>query len=173
MAACSTCVREWSVHSQTISGHVLAKLLLEQELDERIGTDVNGCLVLPLANPLQLEPYFSRIRYDSQQKRLWFHDREGVLYGFALAFFIVIKIPLLGVLIYGIAEASTAYLITKITEPPPPPPEAAEFKKRDVRWENKHEFLSLPYNALDKFNISTSEERKGSGVEDVKSRQFT
>lgn len=31
------------------------------------------------------------------------------------------KIPLLGVLIYGIAEASTAYLITKITDPPPPP----------------------------------------------------
>ncbi|KAK4498160.1 hypothetical protein PRZ48_010816 [Zasmidium cellare] len=120
-----------------------------------------------------LEPYFSRIRYDSQQKRLWFHDREGVLYGFAVAFFVFLKIPLLGVLIYGVAEASTAYLITKITEPPPPPQESAEFKKKDVRWENKHEFLSLPLDAVDKFNVSTSDEKKGPGVGEVKSRQFT
>lgn len=84
---------------------------------------------------------------------MWFHDREGVLYGFALAFFVILKIPLLGVLIYGIAEASTAYLITKITEPPPPPQQAEEFKQKDVRWENKHEFLDLPLNALDKMNV--------------------
>ncbi|EME41962.1 hypothetical protein DOTSEDRAFT_89487 [Dothistroma septosporum NZE10] len=103
-----------------------------------------------------LDPYFSRIRYTSEQKRKWFHDREGVLYGFALAFFVFLKIPLLGVLMYGVAEASTAYLITKITEPPPAPAEAEEFKKRDVRWENKHEFLSLPLDALDKFNTTTS-----------------
>ena len=63
------------------------------------------------------------------------------------------RIPLLGVLIYGIAEASTAYLITKITEPPPEPQQAEEFKKREVRWENKHEFLDLPLDALDKMNI--------------------
>lgn len=107
----------------------------------------------------QLEPYFSRIHYTSAQKRLWFHDREGVLYGFALAFFVILKIPLLGVLIYGVAEASTAYLITKITEPPPPPQEAEEFKKRDVRWENKHEFLDLPLDAMDKMNIKV----KGNG----------
>ena len=62
---------------------------------------------------------------------------------------------MLGVLIYGIAEASAAYLITKITEPPPPPPDAEEFKKRDVRWENKHEFLSLPLEAIDRLNVST------------------
>lgn len=32
-----------------------------------------------------------------------------------MGYYFLIKIPLLGVLIYGIAEASTAYLITKIT----------------------------------------------------------
>lgn len=79
-----------------------------------------------------------------------------MLYGFSLAFFLILKVPLLGVLIYGIAEASTAYLVTKITEPPPPPAEAEEFKKRDVRWENKHDFLSLPLDAMDKFNVPTS-----------------
>jgi hypothetical protein len=117
----------------------------------------------------QLEPYFSRIRYTSQQKKAWFRDREGVLYGFALAFFVFLKIPLIGVLIYGIAEASTAYLITKITEPPPPPGEAEEFKKTDVRWVNKHEFLQLPLDGMDKFNII--EKSKSSGRQDPPLRQ--
>lgn len=129
-------------------------------------------LYLNSANILQLDPYFSRIRYTPEQKKRWFKDREGVLYGFALAFFMFLKIPLLGVLIYGIAEASTAYLITKITEPPPSPAEAEEFKKRDVRWENKHDFLSLPLDALDKFNASTGTSRQGSTTE-IKPRQFS
>ncbi|KAF2858851.1 hypothetical protein K470DRAFT_220377 [Piedraia hortae CBS 480.64] len=103
-----------------------------------------------------LEPYFSRLHFSPQQKKMWFKEREGVLYGFALAFFIILKIPLLGVLIYGIAEASTAYLITKITSPPPPPAEAELFKQRDIKWVNKHEFLSLPLDKLDKLNIKAS-----------------
>ena len=78
-------------------------------------------------------------------------------------------------LIYGIAEASTAYLITKITDPPPPPQEAEEFKKKDVRWDNKHEFLNLPLNAVDKINARISERRAGSvdAGADLKDRQFT
>lgn len=106
--------------------------------------------------PSQLEPYFARVQYSPEQRRLWFHDRTGVLYGFAVAFFVFLKIPLLGVLIYGVAEASTAYLITKITDPPPHPSEAEEFKKKDVRWENKHEFLNLPLEALDAINVRGS-----------------
>lgn len=123
---------------------------------------------------MQLEPYFSRIRYTSEQKKAWFHDREGVLYGFAVAFFVFLKIPLLGVLIYGIAEASTAYLITKITEPPPPPQEADEFKKKDVKWENKHEFLSLPLDAMDMLNVKAKERASSSAsVQDIGSKQFS
>jgi len=65
----------------------------------------------------------------------------------------MVKVPLLGVLIYGIAEASTAYLITKITEPPPPPgDETQEFIESEVRWKNKHLFLNLPLERLDEFN---------------------
>lgn len=90
---------------------------------------------------LQLEPYFARVRYTQDQKKQWFKDRAGVLFGFGLGFYTFVKIPMFGVLIYGLAEASTAYLITKITEPPPPPSEAEEFKKESVRWRNKHEFL--------------------------------
>lgn len=106
---------------------------------------------LPLANAPtpQLEPYFSRIRMTSSQKRLWFHDREGLLFGFGVGFYIFLKIPLLGVLIYGIAEASTAYLVTKITDPPPSPVYADKFAESQVRWTNKHQFMSLPLANLD------------------------
>lgn len=55
-----------------------------------------------------LEPYFSRVKFTSEQKRKWFRDREGLLFGFGVGFYLLIKVPLLGVLIYGIAEASTA-----------------------------------------------------------------
>ena len=89
------------------------------------------------ANDLQLEPYFSRIRFTREQKKRWFHDREGVLFGFGVGFYIFLRIPLLGVLIYGIAEASTAYLITKITDPPPPPAYAEKFAESQVTWKNK------------------------------------
>ena len=95
-----------------------------------------------------------------------------MLYGFAVAFFFFLKVPLLGVLIYGIAEASTAYLITKITDPPPPPQEAEDFKKKDVRWDNKHEFLSLPLDAMDKINAKVSK-GKADPTETVKGKQFT
>ncbi len=99
-----------------------------------------------------LQPYFDRVRFTKQQKKIWFIDRSGVLFGFSLAFAIMVKIPLLGVLIYGIAEASTAYLITKITEPPPPPGENTGFIESEVRWKNKHLLLNLPLDRLDEFN---------------------
>jgi hypothetical protein len=95
-----------------------------------------------------LEPYFSRIRFTKEQKRAWFHDREGLLFGFGVGFYIFLRIPLLGVLIYGIAEASTAYLITKISDPPPPPERSEGFVASQVTWRNKHEFLRLNWHQL-------------------------
>nr|XP_036582315.1 uncharacterized protein CTRU02_07881 [Colletotrichum truncatum]KAF6790975.1 transmembrane protein [Colletotrichum truncatum] len=96
-----------------------------------------------------LEPYFSRVHFTKEQKRNWFRSREGLLFGFAIGFYTMIKIPLVGVLIYGIAEASTAYLITKITDPPPPPSEKAAFAESQQEWTNKHEFLNLSLSNLD------------------------
>ncbi|KAL7619980.1 hypothetical protein AAE478_010528 [Parahypoxylon ruwenzoriense] len=100
-----------------------------------------------------LEPYFARIRFSKEQKRKWFRSREGLLFGFGIGFYTLLRVPLLGVLIYGIAEASTAYLITKITDPPPPPnasrSEMEEFSASQQVWRNKHEFLSLPLANLD------------------------
>lgn len=103
-----------------------------------------------------LEPYFSRVPYSKTEKRQWFRDREGVLFGFGVLFFIFIKIPLVGVLIYGIAEASTAFLLTKITDPPPPPSEGKEYAQSQIKWKNKQKFLSLPLDKLDALNVRTS-----------------
>jgi len=62
-----------------------------------------------------LVPYFSRLHFTKEQKRKWFKDREGLLFGFGVGFYLLIRLPLFGVLLYGIAEASTAYLITKVS----------------------------------------------------------
>ena len=66
----------------------------------------------------------------------------------------------MGVLVYGIAEASTAFLITKITEPPPPPPnderERVQFVESQVSWRNKNKFLSLNVADWDALNVVTT-----------------
>lgn len=56
---------------------------------------------------------------------------------------------------YGVAEASTAYLVTKITDPPPPPAESTGFAESQVTWKNKHDFLRLSLDNLDKLNVDT------------------
>lgn len=100
-----------------------------------------------------LEPYFARVHFTSEQKRNWFRSREGLLFGFGIGFYILLRVPLLGVLIYGIAEASTAYLITKVTDPPPPvASNHAAFAESQQEWKNKQKFLSLSLGNLDKIH---------------------
>ena len=104
---------------------------------------------------------------------MWFHDREGLLFGFGIGFYIFLKIPLLGVLIYGIAEASTAYLITKITDPPPPPTYSEKFAESQVRWTNKHEFLKLPLANLDASNMQTELEQNPVQTRELPGKKFS
>ncbi|KAK1975401.1 transmembrane protein UsgS [Colletotrichum cereale] len=115
-----------------------------------------------------LEPYFSRVQFTKEQKKNWFRNREGILFGFAIGFYTLIKIPLVGVLIYGIAEASTAYLITKITDPPPPPAEKAAFAESQQVWANKHEFLNLSLSDLDAIHLKS---RPSSATGDAQKHQ--
>lgn len=96
-----------------------------------------------------LEPYFSRVPFTAAQKRKWFQSRAGILFGFGLGFNVLVRVPLVGVLVYGIAEASTAYLVTKITDPPPEPDNLGDFAERQVEWRNKQRFLSLGIGDLD------------------------
>ena len=60
-----------------------------------------------------LEPYFARVHFTKDEKRKWFRSREGLLFGFAIGFYIMLRIPLVGVLIYGIAEAVRAPSLQK------------------------------------------------------------
>lgn len=118
-------------------------------------------------------PYFKRVPFDSKQKRAWFFDREGVLFGFGVAWFIMIKIPLVGVLVYGIAEASTAYLITKITDPPPPPVQAQSYVDSQIRWKNKTKFLSMPLANLDATNVVTTPQNQDPATVEMPTKKFS
>ncbi|KAK5653521.1 hypothetical protein OQA88_8780 [Cercophora sp. LCS_1] len=99
-----------------------------------------------------LEPYFARVQFTKEEKKKWFRSREGLLFGFAIGFYTLLKVPLLGVLIYGIAEASTAYLVTKVTDPPPPQAQVREFAATQTEWRNKQKFLSLSLANMDKIH---------------------
>lgn len=120
-----------------------------------------------------LVPYFARIKFTPDQKKRWFKDREGVLFGFAFTFTVFLKIPLIGVLIYGIAEASCAYLITKITDPPPPPATSQGFAASQVHWKNKHEFMSLPLVAIDALNVKKEKEATPKFVKEYPTQKFS
>jgi hypothetical protein len=71
-----------------------------------------------------------------------------------------------------VAEASTAYLITKVTDPPPPPSESAGFAETQTQWRNKSQFLRLPLANLDADHVSTGKFRErpfiASGKDDGK-----
>jgi hypothetical protein len=64
---------------------------------------------------------------------------------------------------YGVAEASTAYLITKITDPPPTPAESDGFAESQVTWKNKHDFLRLSLDNIDKLNVVIDEDAAKDG----------
>jgi hypothetical protein len=83
------------------------------------------------------------------------------LFGFAFAFTVVLKTPFIGVLIYGIAQASTAYLVTKITDPPPAPEQSEGFAQSQVAWKNKLDFLQLSLDKLDKYNTNPDDMNTG------------
>lgn len=95
------------------------------------------------------------------------------MFGFGIGFFVFVKIPLLGVLIYGIAEASTAYLITKITDPPPPPAEARDFAESQIKWKNKHEFLNVPLALLDAKEIEGAPKGAPPTESDLPRKRYT
>lgn len=90
-----------------------------------------------------LSPYFSRVPFSRSDRDHWFKAREGIMFGFGFAFYWIMRIPFVGVLVYGIAEASSAYLITKVSEPlPTPGPELYQWVENEITWTKKDNFLS-------------------------------
>ncbi|KAI8645149.1 hypothetical protein BD408DRAFT_412330 [Parasitella parasitica] len=65
-----------------------------------------------------LAPYFVRMRMSHREKRRWFSGRKDVLFGFSGIAYIIIRLPIVGIIGYGIAQAASAYMLTVVTEPP-------------------------------------------------------
>ncbi|KAF9917536.1 hypothetical protein BX616_000695 [Lobosporangium transversale] len=81
-----------------------------------------------------LDPYFIRVGMSHYQKRKWFNYRKSVLLGFGVVFYIGCSIPLIGVAIYGLAQASSAFVLQSLADPPPPPvikPKASSSKRKN------------------------------------------
>lgn len=55
----------------------------------------------------------------------------------------------MGILTDLFYDKSTAYLITKVTDPPPPPSHSHGFAQTQLEWRNKQKFLSLSLSNLD------------------------
>lgn len=93
-----------------------------------------------------LAPFFSRVPLDHEGRELWFKAREGIMFGFGCGFYWFLKVPFVGVLAYGIAEASSAYLISKVSEPLPPPGSSnhdlEKWVQHEIEWTTKEKFLS-------------------------------
>ncbi|KAL0079839.1 hypothetical protein J3Q64DRAFT_1761472 [Phycomyces blakesleeanus] len=65
-----------------------------------------------------LEPYFARMNMSHSEKRKWFSGRKDILFGFSAIAYIIIRIPYVGFIGYGIAQAAAAYMLTTVTDPP-------------------------------------------------------
>ncbi|KAJ8653948.1 hypothetical protein O0I10_010397 [Lichtheimia ornata] len=72
-----------------------------------------------------LEPYFARMSMSHKEKRRWFSGRKDVLFGFSAIAYILTRIPIFGLVGFGIAQAASAYMLTIVTEPPTPPNESS------------------------------------------------
>jgi hypothetical protein len=86
-----------------------------------------------------LQPYFARVGkgFTSYQKAKWFREREGLVFGFALPFVLALRVPYIGVLAYGLASASAAFLVSKVTTPPPEDADEAALKayaEQEMIW---------------------------------------
>lgn len=124
------------------AGILVVPLIAFQSMQSYIGSDASigvflFAMILPqhyfmvllavmngsraLMNDL-LRPYFTRLPFEPSSKRLWLQNRQAVLIGFGFAFYLLSRLPYVGLLVYGFASAATAYLVTKVTDPPPENP---------------------------------------------------
>jgi hypothetical protein len=89
-----------------------------------------------------LNPYFKRIPFSRVEKDQWFTAREGIMFGFGAGFYLLLRIPFIGVLVYGFAEASSAYLITKVSDPPPHPSKLGSWTEGQTIWTTDRKVIS-------------------------------
>ncbi|KAL7320325.1 hypothetical protein PS15m_000222 [Mucor circinelloides] len=87
-----------------------------------------------------LAPYFVRMRMSHREKRRWFSGRKDILFGFSGIAYIIIRLPIVGIIGYGIAQAAAAYMLTVVTEPP----SKDIFTKKLDEHENSVDNLKVP-----------------------------
>ncbi|KAI8344808.1 hypothetical protein BC941DRAFT_498005 [Chlamydoabsidia padenii] len=61
-----------------------------------------------------LEPYFSRMHFSHKDKLKWFSGRKDVLFGFSAIAYLLIRVPFVGFVGYGVAQAAAAYMLTTV-----------------------------------------------------------
>lgn len=92
-----------------------------------------------------LSPFFTRVPFSKTDKTHWLRTREGIMFGFGMAFYWLVKnLPMVSrVLIYGIAQASVAFLVTKVSQPPPKVYGAQLLRwiENEVVWTEQDTFL--------------------------------
>lgn len=67
-----------------------------------------------------LTPYFDRIRFTKLEREQWVKNREGILFGFAICFDLLMHhMSYGGLFVLRLSELSLAYLIIKLSDPPP------------------------------------------------------
>jgi CysZ protein len=66
-----------------------------------------------------LDPYFDKLGYTREQQRALLRRHQPALLGFALPFVFVMAVPLIGPLVFGLAQAAIASLVVEIIEREP------------------------------------------------------
>ncbi|GBL49942.1 hypothetical_protein [Candidozyma auris] len=99
-----------------------------------------------------LAPYFSRVRFTKSEKDQWIRSREGLLFGFGLCHYLIIRrLPWVGLLLYGFAESSVAYLVTKVSDPPPRQiSQLVKWNSSQLVWNREKELDLLSGSFVDK-----------------------
>ncbi|KAI8992446.1 hypothetical protein BDB01DRAFT_832747 [Pilobolus umbonatus] len=65
-------------------------------------------------------PYFARKQMTHREKRDWFDGKRDTLFAFSAIAYVMIRMPIFGVIGYGIVQATTAYMLTVVIDPPAP-----------------------------------------------------
>lgn len=61
-----------------------------------------------------VEPYLCRSVLDSRGRRDWFHRNEPLLAGFTVGFWVLLRVPWVGPVVFGVAQAAVARVVMEI-----------------------------------------------------------
>ncbi|KAJ1983911.1 hypothetical protein H4R33_004583 [Dimargaris cristalligena] len=62
-----------------------------------------------------LDPYFTRLCIPPKARRAWFKERQSLLLGFVMGFYLLIRLPIIGPAFFVVAQAAMGYWIVHTT----------------------------------------------------------